>query len=117
MSAFLEENAVEHEQVVQNCYSHAVEPLYCTIKEYPCRKVNLGNKRESNHAQSPFCVLQLEKEENLYRAFSHFDLDNSGYITLDELETALKVCIVLWFNPAVIWEEFIGSQSYLLCGF
>ncbi len=33
---------------------------------------------------------QLEKEENMYRAFAHFDTDNSGYITEDELEAALK---------------------------
>ena len=34
---------------------------------------------------------QLEKEENMYRAFAHFDADNSGYITEDELEAALRV--------------------------
>lgn len=34
---------------------------------------------------------QLEKEENMYRAFAHFDTDNSGYITEDELEAALRV--------------------------
>ena len=34
---------------------------------------------------------QLEKEENMFRAFAHFDTDNSGYITEDELEAALRV--------------------------
>ena len=34
---------------------------------------------------------QLEKEDNMYRAFAHFDTDNSGYITVDELEAALNV--------------------------
>ncbi|PWA89951.1 calcium-dependent protein kinase [Artemisia annua] len=33
---------------------------------------------------------KLEKDEHLYKAFSHFDTDNSGYITMDELETAMK---------------------------
>ncbi len=34
----------------------------------------------------------LEKEELLKKAFEHFDTDGSGYITMDELEAALKVC-------------------------
>lgn len=34
---------------------------------------------------------QLEKEENMYKAFQFFDKDNSGYITMDELEEALRV--------------------------
>ncbi|WIA08867.1 hypothetical protein OEZ85_008288 [Tetradesmus obliquus] len=33
---------------------------------------------------------KLEREENLYRAFQFFDKDGSGYITIDELQTALK---------------------------
>ncbi|KAL8172489.1 hypothetical protein V2J09_024293 [Rumex salicifolius] len=33
---------------------------------------------------------KLEAEENLYKAFQYFDKDNSGYITRDELETAMK---------------------------
>ncbi|KAG0470896.1 hypothetical protein HPP92_017016 [Vanilla planifolia] len=33
---------------------------------------------------------KLEKEENLYSAFQYFDKDNSGFITRDELETAMK---------------------------
>lgn len=33
---------------------------------------------------------KLEREENLYNAFQYFDTDNSGFITRDELETAMK---------------------------
>ncbi|XP_021287531.1 calcium-dependent protein kinase 2 [Herrania umbratica] len=33
---------------------------------------------------------RLERDEHLYKAFQHFDKDNSGYITRDELETAMK---------------------------
>lgn len=33
---------------------------------------------------------RLKREENLYKAFQYFDKDNSGYITKDELEIALK---------------------------
>ncbi|EOA30276.1 hypothetical protein CARUB_v10013403mg [Capsella rubella] len=33
---------------------------------------------------------RLESNENLYKAFQHFDKDGSGYITIDELEAALK---------------------------
>ncbi|KAH9797839.1 calcium-dependent protein kinase 21 [Citrus sinensis] len=33
---------------------------------------------------------RLERDEHLYKAFQYFDKDNSGYITRDELETAMK---------------------------
>ncbi|CAI9773435.1 unnamed protein product [Fraxinus pennsylvanica] len=33
---------------------------------------------------------RLEREENLNKAFQYFDKDNSGFITRDELETAMK---------------------------
>ncbi|KFK35914.1 hypothetical protein AALP_AA4G052700 [Arabis alpina] len=33
---------------------------------------------------------RLESNENLDKAFQHFDKDGSGYITIDELEAALK---------------------------
>ncbi|OVA10537.1 Protein kinase domain [Macleaya cordata] len=33
---------------------------------------------------------KLEREEHLYKAFQHFDADNSGFITRDELEKAMK---------------------------
>ncbi|KAJ4725094.1 Calcium-dependent protein kinase [Melia azedarach] len=32
-----------------------------------------------------------ERYEHLYKAFQHFDKDSNGFITLDELETAMKV--------------------------
>lgn len=33
---------------------------------------------------------KLEREEHLVAAFSYFDKDNSGYITVDELQQACK---------------------------
>ncbi|XP_057960663.1 calcium-dependent protein kinase 2-like [Malania oleifera] len=33
---------------------------------------------------------KLERDEHLYKAFLYFDRDNSGFITRDELETAMK---------------------------
>ncbi|KAJ0264902.1 Calcium-dependent protein kinase 27 [Hirschfeldia incana] len=33
---------------------------------------------------------RLERDEHLHKAFLHFDKDNSGYITKDELEIAMK---------------------------
>ncbi|XP_008804309.1 calcium-dependent protein kinase 19-like [Phoenix dactylifera] len=33
---------------------------------------------------------RLERDEHLYRAFQYFDKDNSGFITRDELESAMK---------------------------
>ncbi|XP_027333835.1 calcium-dependent protein kinase 2-like isoform X2 [Abrus precatorius] len=33
---------------------------------------------------------RLERDEHLYKAFQYFDKDGSGYITKDELETAMK---------------------------
>ncbi|KAI4388365.1 hypothetical protein MLD38_000699 [Melastoma candidum] len=34
---------------------------------------------------------KLEGDENLFKAFQHFDKDNSGFITMDEIESAMKV--------------------------
>ncbi|MBA0569354.1 hypothetical protein Golob_006790 [Gossypium lobatum] len=33
---------------------------------------------------------RLERDEDLYKAFQYFDKDNSGFITMDELEAAMK---------------------------
>ncbi|KAH6764585.1 calcium-dependent protein kinase 21 [Perilla frutescens var. frutescens] len=33
---------------------------------------------------------KLERDEHLFKAFQFFDKDSSGYITMDELETAMK---------------------------
>ncbi|NP_001303126.1 calcium-dependent protein kinase 34-like [Brassica napus] len=35
-------------------------------------------------------INRLDREEHLYSAFQHFDKDNSGYITMEELEQALR---------------------------
>lgn len=36
----------------------------------------------------------LEKEETMYNAFQYFDTDNSGYITEQEMEDALRVTLM-----------------------
>ncbi|KAI3849045.1 hypothetical protein C5167_019125 [Papaver somniferum] len=33
---------------------------------------------------------KIERDDHLYKAFQHFDADNSGFITRDELEKAMK---------------------------
>lgn len=33
---------------------------------------------------------RMDREDHLYKAFQHFDKDNSGYITTEELEQALR---------------------------
>ncbi|KAJ0961522.1 hypothetical protein J5N97_001695 [Dioscorea zingiberensis] len=33
---------------------------------------------------------RMDREDHLYKAFQYFDTDNSGYITIEELEQALK---------------------------
>lgn len=33
---------------------------------------------------------KMEKEDHLFAAFLHFDTDNSGYITMEELQTAME---------------------------
>ena len=35
-------------------------------------------------------INRLDREEHLYSAFQHFDKYNSGYITMEELEQALR---------------------------
>lgn len=37
------------------------------------------------------CNMWVQLEENMYRAFKHFDTDNSGTISKEELTEALKV--------------------------
>ena len=33
---------------------------------------------------------KMEKEDHLFAAFQHFDADSSGYITMEELQTAME---------------------------
>ncbi|CAH2078315.1 unnamed protein product [Thlaspi arvense] len=33
---------------------------------------------------------RLDRDEHLFKAFQYFDKDNSGFITMDELESAMK---------------------------
>ena len=41
---------------------------------------------------------RLQMEENMYRAFQHFDTDNSGTISQSELREALRVRDVTQFD-------------------
>ncbi|KAI3466250.1 hypothetical protein Pfo_022913 [Paulownia fortunei] len=43
---------------------------------------------------------RLEREENLYKAFQYFDKDSSGFITRDEIETAMQK----YGDPSMIKE-------------
>jgi EF-hand domain pair len=44
---------------------------------------------------------KIEREDNLFTAFSYFDKDGSGYITLDELQ---KACEEFGINDARLEE-------------
>jgi len=37
----------------------------------------------------------------MYRAFAHFDTDNSGYITVDELEAAGRCAALSLHRPSL----------------
>lgn len=44
---------------------------------------------------------KVQKEDNLHSAFSYFDIDGSGYITLDELQ---EVCTKLGIETSHLDE-------------
>ena len=48
---------------------------------------------------------QLEKEENMYRAFAHFDTDNSGYITEDRAGGRAQGAGALWHCSKRLLEK------------
>ncbi|KAJ9537523.1 hypothetical protein OSB04_030256 [Centaurea solstitialis] len=52
-------------------------------------------RREWNHRLDEFITAtmhmnRIDREEHLYTAFQYFDKDNSGYITMEELEQAIR---------------------------
>lgn len=49
--------------------------------------------------------LCLQLEENMMRAFHHFDTDNSGTISKEELKAALKV-------PSCSCRTFFSRQTF-----
>lgn len=51
----------------------------------------------------------LEKEETMYNAFQYFDTDNSGYITEQEMEDALRVRHLHSFNQS---SDRLINQSF-----
>ena len=62
-------------------------------------QASVASLREGSHRSSgglaPCCCcmtgLPVQMEENMYRAFQHFDTDNSGTISQAELREALRV--------------------------
>ena len=63
--------------------------------------------------------LPVQMEENMYRAFQHFDTDNSGTISQAELREALRVSTMpahsRWAVPAALQAAIsIATQSAML---
>ena len=59
----------------------------------------------------------LEKEDTMYNAFRHFDTDNSGYITQQEMEDALSVSrqrAVSHVGHLHVFVHILQSSSLLL---
>ncbi|KAK4252991.1 hypothetical protein QN277_010835 [Acacia crassicarpa] len=54
---------------------------------------------------------KMEREENLVTAFSYFDKDGSGYITIDELEQACKEFGLGDVNPDVMSEIDLDNDG------
>lgn len=53
----------------------------------------------------------LNKRENLLSVFEQFDKDNSGYLTIDELEHALTVLLptsLVQFAPPAVFKFLHG---------
>ena len=62
----------------------------------------------------------LEKEETMYNAFQYFDTDNSGYITEQEMEDALKVlqhpyCSFADMPCMPCWHAVLSLFAWLTC--
>lgn len=60
---------------------------------YQCWQADIDNSGTIDYGEFLAATLHLnkmEREENLVAAFSFFDKDGSGYITIDELQQACK---------------------------
>lgn len=58
----------------------------------------------------------LEKEDTMYNAFRHFDSDNSGYITQQELEDALTVRCTKFLVMSVPAAVISAMCCISMCG-
>ena len=58
---------------------------------------------------------KLEREENLISAFSYFDKDASGYITIDELQQACKELGLSDLHLEEMIKEIDQDDVSLLC--
>ncbi|XVF40746.1 hypothetical protein PTKIN_Ptkin01aG0140000 [Pterospermum kingtungense] len=59
-----------------------------TYEELKTGLARLGSKL--SEAEVKQLMEAVKRDEHLYKAFQYFDKDNGGYITKDELETAMK---------------------------
>ncbi|XP_052156072.1 calcium-dependent protein kinase 14 isoform X1 [Oryza glaberrima] len=82
-------------RIIWNCTSHSEN--FQTYKMF----VDLGGKKQADadgngtidyeeFITATMHMNRMDREEHLYTAFQYFDKDNSGYITIEELEQALR---------------------------
>ena len=59
---------------------------------YICQVIlNICPRADEEFLAATVNQAQLERKENMVKAFEFFDTDRSGFITVDELEQALQV--------------------------
>lgn len=67
--------------------------IFCYNIDDLVRQADIDNSGSIDYGEflaATLHVNKMEREENLTAAFTYFDKDNSGYITIDELQQACK---------------------------
>jgi Ca2+-binding EF-hand superfamily protein len=60
---------------------------------------------------------KLQRRENLMAAFQHFDNDDSGFISEEELLQVSVGCVLQWrWGTAVLVPKQQAADSSVLCG-